>query len=98
VFLQPIVTASGPIGRGAGSYAHGGGLTWLALAYAKNRQPEEACHFGERALDFRLPFLQRGTLRRVSDELGGWAGDRCVRRFRSRLNEACLAPAGASET
>jgi len=87
--LEPALTTPGAVGRGAGSHPHGGGLTMLALAYAKNRQPEEACHFGEQALGFRLDAPLRTTVRRLGNELATWADEPRVRQFRRRLDEEC---------
>jgi len=89
--LQPMVTSSGSAGRGAGSYPHGGGVAMLALAYAKNRQPEEACHFGEQALDFTLTAPLQTTLRRLCNDLADASGEPRVRRLRSRIDTACTA-------
>jgi tetratricopeptide (TPR) repeat protein len=94
--LQPMLMASGSAGRGAGDYPYGGGLAMLALAYAKDQQPEPACHFGEQALGFGLTVPLQRTLWRLRDELGGWAGEPRVREFRSRVGRECTAVVGSS--
>jgi len=87
--MEPTLTAAGAAGRGAGAHGHGGGLTMLALAYAKNRQPEQACYFGEQALSFTLTGPLRMTLTRLANELADWADEPPVRQFRTRLTEKC---------